>query len=71
MEKKILKSAPNNIMVDVAPINFDFNSSRYDNCGWYFYCDNSSLYSGPPFNHSGKNTNLSKTDNEIIVIMNK
>ena len=67
---KILKSATNNIMVGIAPGDFDFNSSRYDNCGWYFYCYNSSLYSGPPFNHSGKNTNLGKVDNEIIVIMN-
>ena len=67
---KILKTLHKNIMVGVAPIDFDINSSIYDNCGWYFYCNNSTLYSGPPFNYSNKNTNLSKVNDEIIVIMN-
>ena len=57
-------------MVGVAPIVFDINSSSYNNCGWYLYCNNSTLYSGPPFNYSGKNTNLSKVNDEIIVVMN-
>ena len=57
-------------MVGVAPIDFDINSSDYSNCGWYFYCNNSCLYSGPPFSYSGKGTNLSKVNDEIIVIMN-
>ena len=67
---KIIKSATKNIMVGIAPSDFDTNTSRYDNCGWYYYCYNSSLYSGPPFNHMGKNTDLNKIDNEIIVVMN-
>ena len=57
-------------MIGVAPSDFDINSSSYNTCGWYFYCDNSTLYSGPPFNYSNKNTNLSKVNNEIIVVMN-
>ena len=57
-------------MVGVAPIDFDINSSKYDNCGWYFYCYNSTLYSGPPHKYSGKGTNLSKVNDEIIVVMN-
>ena len=41
--------------------------------GWEQYAKmnyNSFLYSGPPFNYSGKNTNLSKVNDEIIVVMN-
>ena len=26
-------------MVGVAPIDFDINSSSYDTCGWYLYCN--------------------------------
>ena len=67
---KIIKSVTKNIMVGVAPSDFNPNSSRYDDCGWYFYCYNSSLYSGPPFNYTCKNTNLSRIDNDIVVVMN-
>jgi len=67
---KILKSKKNNIMVGVAPIDFDINSSSYDNCGWYFHCGNLKLYSGPPHYYSGIKSNLSKVNDEIIIVMN-
>ena len=68
---KILKTTQNKyIMVGVAPIDFDINSSSYDTCGWYFYCCNQCLYSGPPFKYNGSGTNLAKVDNEIILVMN-
>ena len=67
---KILKTQYKNIMVGVAPSDFDINSSSYYNCGWYFYCNGNTLHSGPPFNYSGRGTNLSKVNNEIIVVMN-
>ena len=67
---KILNTKQKAVMVGVASSDFDINSSDYSTCGWYFYCLNSTLYSGPPFNYSNKNTNLSKVDNEIIVVMN-
>ena len=68
---KILKTNNKNIMVGVAPIDFDINlKNNYDKCGWYYYCYDSTLYSGPPFNYSGKKSGLSKINNEIIVIMN-
>ena len=68
---KILKTTQNKyIMVGVAPSDFDINSSDYSNCGWYFYCSDSCLYSGPPFNYDGRGANLSKVNNEIIVVMN-
>ena len=67
---KILKTTQYKcIMVGVAPIDFDINSSDY-NCGWYFYCNNSALYSGPPHKYNGKGTNLNKVNDEIIIIMN-
>jgi len=57
-------------MVGVAPIDFDINSSIYEKCGWYLYCNSSSLYSGPPFNYCCMCTNLSKVNNEVVVVMN-
>ena len=67
---KIIKSQRKCIMVGVAPIDFDINSSSWNTCGWYYYCYNSCLYSGPPFNYGGNNTNLNKVNNEVIVVMN-
>ena len=56
-------------MVGVAPIDFDINNSSWATCGWYFYCSNSCLYSGPPYNYNGKGTNLSGIKDEVEVIM--
>ena len=67
---KLLNVQYKHVMVGVAPIDFDINSSSYNNCGWYLFCRYSSLYSGLPFNYSGKNTNLSKVNDEIIIVMN-
>ena len=67
---KILKSQNKSIMVGVAPSDFDINSSSYNNCGWYFYCLTSGLYSGPPFNYMDKGTDISQINDEIIVVMN-
>ena len=67
---KLLNVQYKKVMVGVAPIDFDINSSSYNTCGWYLYCNNSTLYSGPPFNYSGSNSNLSKVNDEIIVVMN-
>ena len=52
-EIKILKNQCNSIMVGVAPIDYDINSSTYNNCGWYFHFQNY-LYSGPPHNFGKK-----------------
>ena len=51
---KIIKSNDNNIMVGVAPSDFDINSSSYDNCGWYYNLKDSCYYSGPPYNYNKK-----------------
>ena len=72
---KFLKTSQyNHIMVGVAPIDFDINSSSFNTCGWYLYCHsdypNPILWSGPPHNYSAKRTNLNKVKDEIIVIMN-
>ena len=68
---KIIKSAQNKlIMIGVASSNFDIYSSIFNNCGYYFYCYNSTLNSGPPYNYGGIKTNLSKINDEIIVVMN-
>ena len=68
---KILKTYDKSIMVGVAPSDFDIlSTNQYGSCGWYFYCYNSTLYSGAPFNYNNIQTNLSKVNNEIIVVMN-
>ena len=71
---KLLKKKKKDIVIGVAPIDFDINSSSYDNCGWYLYCyggnSNPVLYSGPPHNYIDRTTNLPKVKNEVIVIMN-
>ena len=67
---KILKTKNKNISIGVAPIDFDIHSSNDTNCGWYLYCSGPTLYSGPPFNYNGKNANLSKVNDEIILVMN-
>ena len=66
---KILKSSNKFIMVGVGPIDFNISKSSYSNCGWYYYCYNSSLYSGPPHNYSNKASNLIKIKDEITIIM--
>ena len=65
---KIIKTSNRNIMVGVAPIDFNINTSGW-NAGWFLVCHNSSLYSGPPFNYTGKKTNLNIVNQEIALIM--
>ena len=69
---KILNSARGNIMVGVAPFDFDIGSSSYD-YGWYLKCGSLNLYSGPPQNY-GKKKYKSRKEvinlDEITLIMN-
>ena len=58
------------MMVGAAPSDFDIHSSDYNTSGWYYYCYNSTFYSGPPFYYSNLNTNLSGVKDEIVVVMN-
>ena len=68
---KILKTKKRRISVGVATIDFDINSlDPGDTCGWHFYCENSLLYSGPPFYYFDKESGLNNVDDEITVIMN-
>ena len=69
---KILKTTQYKyIMIGVAPSDFDILSSeQFRTCGWYFYCFDSTLYSGPPFKYSGRNSNLSGVKDEVVVVMN-
>ena len=72
---RILNSEAKQIMIGVVPIDFDLK--KMDNtdfakniCGWYFYCSDMRLYSGPPHNYKNKSTKISNIANEIIVVMN-
>ena len=64
---KILKTKNFHIDIGIAPIDYMNISQSYKN-GWYLYCNDFKLYSGPPHNYTQKNTNLKK-ENEIIVVM--
>ena len=68
---KILKSKRKSINVGIAPIDLDIKSDSPYKYGWYLYCENSTLYSGPPYNYDAKNTQLNEVKNEIIVIFDK
>ena len=67
---KLLNVQYKHVMIGVAPIDFDINSSSYNTCGYYLFCNGPTLYSGPPFNYNGEDTNLSKVNDEIIVVIN-
>ena len=69
---KILRTTQNKyIMIGVATSDFDIlSTNQYNYCGWYYYCFNSTLYSGPPFKYRNLKTNLSNVKDEVIVIMN-
>ena len=64
---KILKTKDGHIDVGVADSNFDINTSTETSCGWYFACDNQSLYSQKGKN--GEKTNLKKPKEEVVVVM--
>ena len=67
---KILKTKSKDIMVGIAPIDFDISSSAHTTCGWYCHCEDSTLYSGQPHYYNCKSSGLSKVKDEIIVVMN-
>ena len=50
------------IMIGVAPKDFDINSSMYDNCGWYYYLYDKSLFCGPPQNYRNKKYKKEETN---------
>ena len=68
---KILKTKEYNINIGIAPIDFKIKSPSYE-YGWYLFCKDITLWSGPPHKYNGKKTNLKKVKNdEITIIFNK
>ena len=68
---KLLNVKDKELMVGVAPIDFDINTSNYNTCGFYLYCYGETyLYSGPPFNYNYSKANLSEVNDEVIIVMN-
>ena len=64
---KILESKNYYINIGITSIDYMDKTKNYKN-GWYLYCYDFSLYSGPPHNFEEKNTGLKKS-NEIIIEM--
>ena len=69
---KVLKSKGgigNGIFIGVAPS--DINQNENDNCkkcGWYFYCCDSTLLSGPPHNHRWREYGPRKRNGQYIQV---
>ena len=65
---KVLKSRDNNgdgIHIGVAPSDIDQNEDdNFNECGWYFDCYDSRLFSGPPHNYRGKEYGPRKENGE-------
>ena len=66
---KILKSKNKFINVGVAPIDIDITNKKPYKYGWYLNCNDSTLYSGPPYNYNGKGTKLKIVKEEIIIVL--
>ena len=67
---KIIKTSNREIMVGVAPFDFNMINPDYEHLGWFLYCKNSTLCSGPPHNYFNKITNFNIPKEEITLIMN-
>lgn len=71
---KINNITDGQIMIGISPNDINQNEIyNYSKCGWYFYCYNSTLRSGPPFNFNGKsysNTGLLKNGDIIDIELN-
>jgi len=51
----IVHSIKSYIMVGISPANINRKDQQlYTKCGWYFYCNNSTLHSGPPTSYSNR-----------------
>ena len=61
------------IMVGITPDEQNLNPSLNNINGWYFYCFNSTLYSGKPHNYKNKIASSEKIIKDIFIIfdMNK
>ena len=66
---KILRTKNYEINVGIAPIDIKFDSLRPFQKGWFYYCCDSNLYSGPPHNFAPEKTHINSKSNEIVAIM--
>ena len=64
---RIVNTKNYNIMIGIAPIDFNINSSNLIKCGWYYNCADSTLNSGPPYNYSGEYSDYQRYEEEIKV----
>ena len=67
---KILKSRDNGggaICIGVSPSDINQNEERnFDKCGWYFWCYDSTLWSGPPHNFKAKEYGPRKRNGQYV-----
>ena len=65
---KVLKTKNNGggIIIGVVPSDINQNDNNYNKCGWYFYCYDSTLHSGPPHNYREKEYGPRKGKGEYV-----
>ena len=63
----LLNSKLKVILIGISIDEEELNPSLNNINGWYFYCFNSTLYSGKPHNYKNKKTNLNNIDKDIII----
>ena len=66
----ILNTKSKLIMVGITQEEKDINISLNNIKGWYFYCFNSTLYSGKPHNYKNKKATSDKINKNITIIFN-
>ena len=53
--------------LELQPSNINKNEGwNYEKCGWYFYCYDSTLWSGPPHSYKGKKYGPRKEDGKYV-----
>ena len=72
---RIKKIVTKQIMIGVVPSDFniediDFSDFTHNIKGWFFYCYDNRLYSGPPHNYRNKASSITNLIDEITVVMN-
>ena len=66
---KVLKSRDSNgsgICTGIAPSNINQNDVNYNKSGWFFYCYDSTLFSGPPHYYKGKDYGPRKEEGKYV-----
>ena len=66
---RILNSKSYNIMIGIAPLDIDVNSSDLIKSGWYYNYSDSTIYSGPSFNYNSEYSEFQGQTEEMKIFL--